>query len=252
VHAVLGNHDWWDDLNAQRTGKGPVLGRRMLERVGIPVYENDVTRISKDEHAFWLAGLGDQIALITSLAQEDVFANSSASTICPVRSPRSPDDAPVHPVGARSPTSSPRSRAALPSPCPATPMAAKFRVFGYSPMVPSRYGNRYAYGHVVEDESPPESSRAGLGLLRAARAHRHAARDREWWMSQPDASPHWPDLAGRIVADADGRRHVLPIRVYFEDTDFSGPRLSRLLRALVRAAGRSDFLRLIGNDHRAS
>ena len=26
------------------------------------------------------------------------------------------------------------------------------RVFGYSPMVPSRYGNRYAYGHVVEDD----------------------------------------------------------------------------------------------------
>lgn len=26
------------------------------------------------------------------------------------------------------------------------------RLFGYSPVVPSRYGNRYAYGHVVEDE----------------------------------------------------------------------------------------------------
>jgi predicted MPP superfamily phosphohydrolase len=25
------------------------------------------------------------------------------------------------------------------------------RVLGYSPIVPSRYGNRYAYGHVVED-----------------------------------------------------------------------------------------------------
>lgn len=25
------------------------------------------------------------------------------------------------------------------------------RLFGYSPMVPSAYGNRYAYGHVVED-----------------------------------------------------------------------------------------------------
>src|SRR4029453_11446109 len=24
------------------------------------------------------------------------------------------------------------------------------RLFNYSPMVPSRYGNRYAYGHVVE------------------------------------------------------------------------------------------------------
>jgi predicted MPP superfamily phosphohydrolase len=25
------------------------------------------------------------------------------------------------------------------------------RLFGYSPVVPSRFGNRYAYGHVVED-----------------------------------------------------------------------------------------------------
>ena len=28
----------------------------------------------------------------------------------------------------------------------------------------------------------------------------------------------WPDLAGRI----EGRTHILPIRVYYEDTDFSG------------------------------
>jgi hypothetical protein len=24
------------------------------------------------------------------------------------------------------------------------------RLFGYSPFVPSRFGNRYAYGHIVE------------------------------------------------------------------------------------------------------
>src|SRR5262249_17877356 len=41
VHAILGNHDWWDDRDAQRAGRGPVLGRRKLEAVGIPVYEND-------------------------------------------------------------------------------------------------------------------------------------------------------------------------------------------------------------------
>jgi acyl-CoA thioester hydrolase len=31
-------------------------------------------------------------------------------------------------------------------------------------------------------------------------------------------SAKWPDLAGRI----EGETHVLPIRVYYEDTDFSG------------------------------
>lgn len=60
----------------------------------------------------------------------------------------------------------------------------------------------------------------------------------------------WPDLAGRIIEDESGRRHVLPIRVYFEDTDFSGVVYhASYLRWCER--GRSDFLRLIGNDHRA-
>ena len=58
----------------------------------------------------------------------------------------------------------------------------------------------------------------------------------------------WPDLAGRIVADAEGRRHVLPVRVYFEDTDFSGLVYhASYVRWCER--GRSDFLRLLGNDH---
>jgi acyl-CoA thioester hydrolase len=69
--------------------------------------------------------------------------------------------------------------------------------------------------------------------------------------AQPDSLGRWPDLAGRIVADASGRRrHVLPVRVYFEDTDFSGVVYhASYLRWCER--GRSDFLRLIGNDHRA-
>jgi acyl-CoA thioester hydrolase len=70
-------------------------------------------------------------------------------------------------------------------------------------------------------------------------------------MSSPDHAGRWPDLAGRIVADADGRRrHALPIRVYFEDTDFSGLVYhASYLRWCER--GRSDFLRLAGNDHKA-
>src|SRR5690606_4465303 len=60
----------------------------------------------------------------------------------------------------------------------------------------------------------------------------------------------WPDLSGRIVEDDGGRRHVLPVRVYFEDTDFSGVVYhASYLRWCER--GRSDFLRLLGNDHQA-
>jgi acyl-CoA thioester hydrolase len=54
----------------------------------------------------------------------------------------------------------------------------------------------------------------------------------------------WPDLAGRIEGD----RHILPVRVYFEDTDFSGLVYhTSYLRWCER--GRSDFLRLLGVSH---
>ncbi len=60
----------------------------------------------------------------------------------------------------------------------------------------------------------------------------------------------WPDIAGRLVMDGARRRHVLGVRVYFEDTDFSGLVYhASYVRWCER--GRSDFLRLLGNDHRA-
>jgi acyl-CoA thioester hydrolase len=64
-----------------------------------------------------------------------------------------------------------------------------------------------------------------------------------------NAAREWPDLAGRLI-DVDGvRAHALPIRVYFEDTDFSGLVYhASYVRWCER--GRSDFLRLLGGDHR--
>ena len=57
-------------------------------------------------------------------------------------------------------------------------------------------------------------------------------------------SSDWPDLAGRI----DGQTHRLPVRVYYEDTDFSGIVYhANYLRFAER--GRSDFLRLAGVHH---
>jgi acyl-CoA thioester hydrolase len=64
-------------------------------------------------------------------------------------------------------------------------------------------------------------------------------------VSSPPSAPHpWPDLAGRI----DGLRHILPVRVYYEDTDFSGLAYhASYLRWCER--GRSDWLRLLGIHH---
>lgn len=59
----------------------------------------------------------------------------------------------------------------------------------------------------------------------------------------------WPDLAGRIIRDESGQRHVLPVRVYFEDTDAGGVVYhASYVRFCER--GRTDFLRLLGTDAR--
>src|SRR4030088_3185786 len=58
VHAILGNHDWWDDKTVQREGQGPTISRRALEAVGITVYENDVKRLAKAGRPFWLCRVG--------------------------------------------------------------------------------------------------------------------------------------------------------------------------------------------------
>ena len=57
--------------------------------------------------------------------------------------------------------------------------------------------------------------------------------------SEPDNA--WPGLAGRI----EGPKHILPVRVYHEDTDFTGLVYhANYLKYCER--GRSDFVRLSG------
>ena len=61
-----------------------------------------------------------------------------------------------------------------------------------------------------------------------------------------EAKTNWPDLAGRIEGDV----HVLPVRVYFEDTDFSGVVYhANFLKFCER--GRTDFIRLLGIHHQS-
>lgn len=68
-------------------------------------------------------------------------------------------------------------------------------------------------------------------------------------ISRESISKTWPDLSGRIVVDDKGQCHVLPVRVYFEDTDAGGVVYHA---SYVRFAerGRTDFLRLLGTDAR--
>lgn len=63
-------------------------------------------------------------------------------------------------------------------------------------------------------------------------------------MTTPEDAPRWPDLAGRLEAG----RHVLPVRVYYEDTDFTGV-VYHAAYLKFAERGRSDFLRLCGIHH---
>jgi acyl-CoA thioester hydrolase len=59
-------------------------------------------------------------------------------------------------------------------------------------------------------------------------------------------SDDYPHLAGRHTPEG----HVLPVRIYFEDTDFSGVVYhGSYVRFLER--GRSDYVRLLGVHHSA-
>jgi acyl-CoA thioester hydrolase len=64
--------------------------------------------------------------------------------------------------------------------------------------------------------------------------------------SRGDLARDWPHLDGEI---RDGR-HVMRLRVYYEDTDFTGLVYhASYLRFMER--GRSNYLRLLGADQRA-
>jgi len=147
VHAVLGNHDWWDDGTAQATGRGPTNSRLALERVGIAVYENDAVRITKSGRSFWLAGLGDQLAFLPSYRRHPgrrIGVDDLPATLSKV-----PDGDPVI-LLAHEPdimVSVPERVALVLS---GHTHGGQVRLFGWSPVVPSRFGNRYAYGHVRE------------------------------------------------------------------------------------------------------
>ncbi|MDX2203228.1 MAG: metallophosphoesterase [Hyphomicrobiaceae bacterium] len=148
VHAILGNHDWWDDPVAQMTGQGPVEARRAMEAAGLPVYENEAVRLVKDGRPFWLLGLGDQIALRRAgngvarsrfLGKDDLPGTLAKVT----------DGAPVL-LMAHEPDIFTQVPARVAVTLSGHTHGGQMRILGYSPVVPSRYGNRFAYGHVVE------------------------------------------------------------------------------------------------------
>jgi uncharacterized protein len=136
IWAILGNHDWWHDLEGVRNA---------LAKVHIPILENDAVLLGAPDRQFWLAGLGDQLAHWIGRGQF-----------------RGVDDLPG--TMARIKTDDPVLLLAHePDIFPQVPERVALTLAGHThggqirlPLiwphfVPSRYGARFAYGHIVED-----------------------------------------------------------------------------------------------------
>jgi uncharacterized protein len=149
VFSILGNHDWWEDRSAQRAGRGPTIARKALEAAGIPVLENHVVRVEKDGYGVWIAGLADQLALHPGKAwkrKSFIGLDDLDGTLAQVT-----DGSPVI-LLAHEPDIFPDVPGRVSLTLSGHTHGGQVRLFGYSPVVPSRFGNRYAYGHVIEDD----------------------------------------------------------------------------------------------------
>ena len=126
VHAVLGNHDWWWD--------GPAM-RRLLQGEGIDVLEDRAVRVQADGQGLWIAGLSDPVSqafdLEATLAQTDPSAPTILLSHTPDVFPEVPGKVALTLAGH-------------------THGGQVYLPFIGRPLVPSRFGERYAYGHIVE------------------------------------------------------------------------------------------------------
>jgi uncharacterized protein len=144
--AICGNHDWWDDRTAQKLGHGPTLAQKAFEDVGIPVLENKALRLSKDGLPFWLSGTSS----IVAIKKGNNFRNFDGRDDLPVTLAQITDDAPIIHMAHE-----PDLFTEIPERVSLTlsghTHGGQVRLFGKSFVVPSSFGDRFAYGHIVED-----------------------------------------------------------------------------------------------------
>jgi predicted MPP superfamily phosphohydrolase len=147
VYSILGNHDWWHGTlphTPPDDARGVVAA---LTEVGVPVLENEAVSLrTPGGRPFWLLGLGDQIAYPLGHRRYR-GVDDLPGTLVQVT-----DDSPAI-LLAHEPdifAKQPSDRVALT--LSGHTHGGQIRMFGFSPVVPSEFGNRFAYGHVVEDD----------------------------------------------------------------------------------------------------
>ncbi|KMO40950.1 metallophosphoesterase [Methylobacterium tarhaniae] len=161
VYAVLGNHDWWEDKTAQKRGAGPTIAGTALTENGIRVLSNEAVPLATRAGPVWLAGLEDQLALLPvrrRTGRGRIGLHDLPATLAAV-----PDGAPMI-LLAHEPDIFAEVPARVALTLSGHTHGGQVRLFGWSPVVPSRYPGRYAYGHVREAGDLVISGGLGLSI----------------------------------------------------------------------------------------
>ncbi|QGY02787.1 metallophosphoesterase [Methylobacterium mesophilicum SR1.6/6] len=143
THAILGNHDWWDDHAVQRARRGTPAVKKLLEARGIPVLENQAVRLVKDGRPFWIAGLADQQPFQKTwewVSFADVPRTLEAVT----------DAAPVI-LMAHEPDIFMKIPERVSLTLAGHTHGGQVRILGRAPAIRKVHGHDYSYGHVVQD-----------------------------------------------------------------------------------------------------
>jgi uncharacterized protein len=134
---ILGNHDWWHDLAGVRGA---------LADVRIPILENNAVLLGPPGRQFWLAGIGDQLAHRTGYAKFR-GVDDLPGTLAQITT----DDPVLLLVHEPDIFTKVPPRVALT--LAGHTHGGQIRIpFVWPRFVPSRYGARYAYGHIIEDD----------------------------------------------------------------------------------------------------
>lgn len=126
VVAVLGNHDWW--LDGERVATA-------LQRAGLTVLENEAHAIDHEGTRLWVAGLADLMTRHPDITRSLDAVPSDEPVVLLTHNPDVFPDVP------------PRVALTLAGHTHGGQVCVP--LYG-PPVVPSRFGQRYARGHVVE------------------------------------------------------------------------------------------------------
>lgn len=144
VFAVMGNHDWRADPAALRRRRGPLSHAMALAEAGVAVLDNSARRIDAGGAAFWIVGIDSQQAF----RRRRITAGQGADDL-PAALAQVTDDAPAI-LLAHEPDIFPEVPGRVALTISGHTHGGQIRPGGRTMLVPSRFGSRYAYGHIRE------------------------------------------------------------------------------------------------------